>query len=361
MRSPRPSLEPSELGRFPETVQRMIRLAQWLNWTALWANSNRHLLVLYAPKPATKSLNIPTGNVNQKRMVSWAHTIARYSDPDRINDAMSGQIEDDPQLAGMLASLGVSLTTRKETAVAVAMTDAIEEKAAKQVATPPPETPSGLRMPGEWYEFTDPVTHRVNYVCRAKHMGGQPFYAKSKASAMGHSNTHRPLEERQEWARRATARRRQMGQLPAQPSAGAIDATPVPDSPGVSSPEPEVVTTQAQAVMDDLAAHGEQEREEMGHHRAMAQEMAQAQGEYGSAGQTVDDPRAILTQVAMLVAKPEIERLQARIAELEAQASSRFAELRRVQSENAGLRHQAEQAQSNLDALADMVAGLRRT
>lgn len=325
----------TDLSRFDLNAKRTILLAEWLGWTARWGSATRRMVILTSPK-REKQLNIPTTNVNQKRVLSWAHALATYSPPDRLEQAIDGKIPDNPELASMLSVIGTKSATRtkpapkqkEKTALGLALEEALEKK--EQPVAQPTETAASLNMPGDWYEYVENGV--TKYVCRAPHTNRQPFYAKSKASAMGHSNVHQSAEWRQTVLDKSIAAKKRQAEARKSVQSGEFTDNDIFKDMDLT-PAAKGETTVAEAIRGKV-------------NFPPIPAFTMPEDKTVTIEETETEPD-VLTQIANLVSGP----LVAKVAELER-------ELARVKTERDALRRQAETAQENLRALQEMINGL---
>lgn len=105
----------SEFGKFEDSTQKVIRLAQMLGWRVRWANPGKKVLSVTSPN-GHKGLNIPSTNVNSNRLKSYVSALWHHTDRAKWVEVFAGHddLMKDPLLASIAATLGVSLYTEAE-------------------------------------------------------------------------------------------------------------------------------------------------------------------------------------------------------------------------------------------------------
>lgn len=118
---------PHDLSPFPRSSQDLLRMAHALGWTMRWQGTNKHVVTLTSPIETTKTVNVPSTNLNDARHKSTVRTLARYSDPEKVEDYIDSQVTVRGSAALRLA-LDIGPEPPKEaprrTALAIAMEEA---------------------------------------------------------------------------------------------------------------------------------------------------------------------------------------------------------------------------------------------
>lgn len=120
---------PSDLSTFPKQTQDILRMAHELGWSIRWSGTSKRIASLHSPIEASKSITIPSTNLNGDRHRSTVRQIARYSDPDKVQDYVDAQTTVRKSSLRVALDLGPAPTpqpprTTPTTAVASAMREA---------------------------------------------------------------------------------------------------------------------------------------------------------------------------------------------------------------------------------------------
>jgi hypothetical protein len=212
----------SEFGRFQDSTQKVIRLAQLLGWKVEWRNAGRKVLGVTSPN-RHKTFNIPTTNVNSNRVASYVSSLWHHTDRAAWADVIVGHddLRDDPMLASIVTVLGVSLYTevqeiKAERAGEATLAGRLSTELATQLSAHPVQgeqpLPIEFEEPTQEDEVTDETTEpewfrtpmydeygsewwsaridgNVLYECRAHE---EPYRTGSTNSRGSHTGSHSP-------------------------------------------------------------------------------------------------------------------------------------------------------------------------
>ena len=79
------SFDRKELSKFTDAGEAVVRAALALGWSAQWQNTAHRVLKLRSAVEPSVTINIPTTNLNVKRVRAMEERILRYSDPDLLD------------------------------------------------------------------------------------------------------------------------------------------------------------------------------------------------------------------------------------------------------------------------------------
>lgn len=119
---------PEDASRFPRSTKEVLALAHHLGWGIHWAGTQRLMARISAPKHPTKSINIPSTNMNHDRTLSILNQIRRYSDEEAFDSYADDQtaIKGTLHLALSRGKQDMPVKPPAETAVARALREAGE-------------------------------------------------------------------------------------------------------------------------------------------------------------------------------------------------------------------------------------------
>ena len=79
------SFDRKELSKFTDAGEAVVRAALALEWSAQWQNTAHRVLKLRSRVEPSVTINIPTTNLNVKRVRAMEERILRYSDPNLLD------------------------------------------------------------------------------------------------------------------------------------------------------------------------------------------------------------------------------------------------------------------------------------
>lgn len=125
---------PEDASRFPSSTQRILELANHLGWSMHWLGAG-HTLVGITNPDRTKTITIPSTNLNYNRTESTLRQIRRYSDVEKFDEWVENQTSVKGGLRFTIPTGPPARATRAsapepETAVAAAMREAEGREAA---------------------------------------------------------------------------------------------------------------------------------------------------------------------------------------------------------------------------------------
>lgn len=83
---------PDDLSPFPKDTRDILRMAHDLGWSIRWSGTSKRIATIHSPVEASKQITVPSTNLNADRRRSTVRQIARYSDPDRVQDFVDSQV-----------------------------------------------------------------------------------------------------------------------------------------------------------------------------------------------------------------------------------------------------------------------------
>ncbi len=79
------AFDEKELSKFTVAGEAVIRAALALEWSAQWQNPSQRVLTLRSRVEPSVTINVPTTNLNAKRVRAMGERIIRYSDPNLLD------------------------------------------------------------------------------------------------------------------------------------------------------------------------------------------------------------------------------------------------------------------------------------
>ena len=79
------AFDEKELSKFNVAGEAVIRAALALEWSAQWQNPSHRVLTLRSRVEPSVTINVPSTNLNAKRVRAMGERIIRYSDPNLLD------------------------------------------------------------------------------------------------------------------------------------------------------------------------------------------------------------------------------------------------------------------------------------